>query len=373
MDVELLSEYKDFLLRKKEEGSQIVAFLAHDNIPEELIHAAGLVPLRMIFAGNQELMNSSHEYLPASTCSFAQSCIGLFSMKPSTFEFLEEVDYFIVSNHCVSDICASEIISKYFFIPRINFYVPYSISETSMKYYREELSLFKKELESVSEKPISDEDIIESIKQYNELKNLLSELAMTCMNGVEKLKIFQRAILFGVDYIPDLKITIKEAKKTQNSNNAKNLILTGCSIFVGDFLIDIIQESGANIVLFDTWVGRGYYSQVISEKDIREVKDPLELFVKRFKDNIHGDHVVPNFLTNKVNLLSAEVKNYNHGSKIAIINHIIKFCDHITMFQSLLKEELQQKGIPVLNLERDYSKANRGQLTTRIEAFLEML
>ena len=37
------------------------------------------------------------------------------------------------------------------------------------------------------------------------------------------------------------------------------------------------------------------------------------------------------------------------------------------------KNQLQEKGIRVLNLERDYSRANRGQLSTRIEAFMEML
>jgi benzoyl-CoA reductase/2-hydroxyglutaryl-CoA dehydratase subunit BcrC/BadD/HgdB len=40
---------------------------------------------------------------------------------------------------------------------------------------------------------------------------------------------------------------------------------------------------------------------------------------------------------------------------------------------SHLKNRLQEKGIQVLNLERDYSRANRGQLSTRIEAFLEMM
>jgi benzoyl-CoA reductase/2-hydroxyglutaryl-CoA dehydratase subunit BcrC/BadD/HgdB len=40
---------------------------------------------------------------------------------------------------------------------------------------------------------------------------------------------------------------------------------------------------------------------------------------------------------------------------------------------SHLKNQLKEKGIFVLNLERDYSRANRGQLSTRIEAFLEMM
>ncbi|MCK4781277.1 MAG: 2-hydroxyacyl-CoA dehydratase, partial [Candidatus Lokiarchaeota archaeon] len=61
------------------------------------------------------------------------------------------------------------------------------------------------------------------------------------------------------------------------------------------------------------------------------------------------------------------------GRKLGIINHIIKFCDHISIMSSHLKNRLQKKGIQVLNLERDYSRAIRGQLTTRIEAFLEMI
>ena len=43
------------------------------------------------------------------------------------------------------------------------------------------------------------------------------------------------------------------------------------------------------------------------------------------------------------------------------------------MLSTYFKEKLQKKGLQVLNLERDYSRANRGQLSTRIEAFLEMI
>ncbi|NHJ24412.1 MAG: 2-hydroxyacyl-CoA dehydratase [Candidatus Lokiarchaeota archaeon] len=43
------------------------------------------------------------------------------------------------------------------------------------------------------------------------------------------------------------------------------------------------------------------------------------------------------------------------------------------MLSTYFKENLQKYGIQVLNLERDYSRANRGQISTRIEAFLEMI
>ena len=134
-DIELLSKFSLFLKQKKEVGKKIIAFISHDNIPEELIDAAGFIPMRMMFAGNDELMNASHDFLPPSTCAFVQSSIGLFSLKPSNYDFLDLIDYFIVSNHCVSDICASEIISKYYNIPRLSFYNSYIQNNNSVKYF----------------------------------------------------------------------------------------------------------------------------------------------------------------------------------------------------------------------------------------------
>ena len=162
-DLELLSNYYYYLKEKKAEGKKIIAHMAHDNIPEELIDAAGFFPLNMIFAGNDELMNSSHDYLPPSTCAFAQSCIGLFSEKPNNFDFLELIDYFIVSNHCVSNICASEIITKYFSIPRLNFYISYTLSENALKYYKLELYDLKQQLEKDGYDPFCNHQFCEGI------------------------------------------------------------------------------------------------------------------------------------------------------------------------------------------------------------------
>jgi benzoyl-CoA reductase/2-hydroxyglutaryl-CoA dehydratase subunit BcrC/BadD/HgdB len=90
---------------------------------------------------------------------------------------------------------------------------------------------------------------------------------------------------------------------------------------------------------------------------------------------LYGDHSVSNYLQNKISLIEEFYRNYQEktGQKLGVINHIIKFCDHMSLMSSFLKDKLQEKGIQVLNLERDYSRANRGQLSTRVEAFLEMI
>ena len=206
----LLSDFSFFLKEKKQEGIKIIAYLAHDNIPEELIDAAGFFPLRLIFGGNDDLMDASHDFLPPSTCAFAQSCIGLFSTKPNDYYFLEMVDYIVVSNHCVSDICASEIISKYFNIPRLNFYVPYTMNDNSLKYFKLELQDFRNQLENLIERKISDEDISNSILKFNNFKKKLLEINELEILGSEKLKIIHKSMLYGPDYLPDLETLIQK-------------------------------------------------------------------------------------------------------------------------------------------------------------------
>ena len=376
-DMTLLSDFSLFLHERKQNDTKVAAFLTHDNIPEEMLDACGIFPLRMMFGGNEELMNASHDYLPPSTCAFTQSSIGLFSIKPSKYKFLDLVDYFLVSNHCVSDICGSEIITKYFNIPRLNFYVSYTKNENSEKYFRLELEDFKKQLEEISNSKLVDDKLYGSIKKYNNFKRKLLELNSLNLIGSKKVHIIQEAMLYGPSYNDRLAEFIENNrdKQVDQADKLKNVILTGCSVFISDYLVDLIEDAGGNVCFFDTWIGNHYYSQVFSEQELNSNLSPYDLFVLRYKKNTLSDHSVPNFLDNKI----AQLVKINNSQKkktsknLGVINHIIKFCDHFSMLSSYFKEKLQKQGIAVLNLERDYSGSNRGQLSTRIEAYLELL
>lgn len=377
VDLEFFLEYYEFLKQEKEKGKKIIAYMSHDNIPEELIDAAGFIPLGLIFSGNDELMDKGADYLPTSTCSFALSTIGLFSVKPNKYRFLDLIDYFIVSNHCVSDICSSEIICKYFDIPRIDFYVPYILSENGLKYYRLELIEFKKKLEEIRGSSISNEDIINSIQKYNKFRKNISKIKYLDISGSDKLELYQKALLYGPKILELRDFNINNAGQIK-INNKKNVILTGCSIFLGDDLIEIIEKGGGNVIFLDTWVGDVYFSQTLEDNwlDQQKENDPFDILTEMFKRNTYTDHVVPNFIEYKIKKIVSIINNLKEKlgiSNIGVINHIIKFCDHMSLPREQLKEKLQAKNYFVLNIERDYSRASHGQLSTRIEAFLEMI
>jgi benzoyl-CoA reductase/2-hydroxyglutaryl-CoA dehydratase subunit BcrC/BadD/HgdB len=255
-------------------------------------------------------MDASHDFLSPSTCAFAQSCIGAFSIKPEKYKFLELIDYFIVSNHCVSDICASEVIARYFNIQRLNFYVSYTKTGNSLKYFKLELLDLKKQLEEIKGTEIDAQVLMNSIKKYNNFKKKLLEISNAIISGSQKLKIFQKAMLYGPDILPELDNMILEQSQTQTSNQVKDILLTGCSIFIDDYLNDLIEEGGGNILFFDTWVGFNYYYQIIEEKAINTSKDSIDLLVHRFEKNIYGDHSVPNFLERKVSHIETFCRNY---------------------------------------------------------------
>jgi benzoyl-CoA reductase/2-hydroxyglutaryl-CoA dehydratase subunit BcrC/BadD/HgdB len=51
----------------------------------------------------------------------------------------------------------------------------------------------------------------------------------------------------------------------------------------------------------------------------------------------------------------------------------LKFCDHWGGQRKMLTDALREDEVPLLDLEREYNTAGSGQISTRVQAFLEML
>jgi benzoyl-CoA reductase/2-hydroxyglutaryl-CoA dehydratase subunit BcrC/BadD/HgdB len=240
-----------------------------------------------------------------------------------------------------------------------------------------ELLDLKQQLEKIRGRNIRKDELYESVLKYNNLKKKISEINKLKIKGSKKLRIFQKAILFGPDSLNELENFLEQNKESSadSSNNLTDILLTGCSIFIGDYLIDLIEEGGGNIVYFDTWVGNNYFSQIFDDETLKKNENPLDLFVIRYKNNIYGDHIIPNYLENKVSQLESIIQEYQNktGKKLGVILHVLKFCDHVSLYQSFIKKILQEKGFQVLILDRDFSKSSRGQIATRLGAFIEMM
>jgi benzoyl-CoA reductase/2-hydroxyglutaryl-CoA dehydratase subunit BcrC/BadD/HgdB len=56
-----------------------------------------------------------------------------------------------------------------------------------------------------------------------------------------------------------------------------------------------------------------------------------------------------------------------------VVAHTLKFCDLTQADLPGLEHTLKESGIPLLHLEQDSLNEDRGQLATRVQAFMETL
>ena len=211
------------------------------------------------------------------------------------------------------------------------------------------------------------------------MRLILSQLNGSTLKATDQLKIVQRAMLFGPSGLPlnELASFVKSLsrKDVDAATSMKKVIFTGCAPFIGDDILQFIEDCGAEIVWNDTWLGPlGLYSNFSNEEldnqSIESIDGLLECIALTLKSAITSPNCSPNYLDSYIRKI---VQISQKTQSTAVINHILKFCDIIGHHRQEIKDKLNKRGIQVLNLERDYSRSITGQLRTRVEAFLEMI
>ena len=98
-----------------------------------------------------------------------------------------------------------------------------------------------------------------------------------------------------------------------------------------------------------------------------EADDIVEAIAKRYLE-IGCAVMSPN--STRIELLEKLVSDYNVDGVIEID---LQSCTPYIVESYSIRRHLQDINVPYLQLETDYSKADSGQLATRLEAFLEMI
>ena len=364
----ILEELEQFILEAKAGGKKIIAFMAHEFIPIELIHASGMIPLKIMMNGNDELFAMGKEYMTSSCCSWANSVLGMFESAKSDHKYriFELTDYYICSNYCNADLFASEIIANKFEKPILRFFVPFKNTAIHVDGFYHELQRFKVELERISGKPIEKEKIWESIKKYNELRFKLLQITSSSLPAKEKLQHIWKAATFGPFYTDLPKDMLFDFSE---QNTKPKIVFSGCQPFIDDDIVDLIEECGLEISFFDTWDGSYFSSALVDSELESDGIDPLKVLAETFKKNKGSPHLIEN---SEIHLEQRLLNHVFDTQSSGVIYYILKFCEVYGNRRDRIKNLLKEKGIPFLALERDFSSSS-GQLRTRIEAFKEVI
>ena len=369
--------YQDYGCRARElkgQGKKIIGYLCAFT-PLELISAAGLIPFRI--KGNvREPITKADTQMETIICPLVRSCFDV-TLK-GNYDFLDG----LVIPHACDSICRTYDIWKYTLqLPYSHFVnVPHTLSSPSKEFFKEELNLFRKSLSRFTGRELSEEDLIQAIRAYNQNRAKIKELYQLrksdppLLSGAEVTKILVAAMGIPVEESSELlSQVIEEVKQRENSlpGGVARIMVVGGQVDDAAFL-ELVESSGANVVMDDLCPGaREYWAQVDS------TKEPIEGIAERYLEKIYCGRTYrekkgsyQEYLEERFGHIGRAIRDFKVNG---VIIYLYRYCDPFGFEVPAMKSYIESMGIPVLYLEDEYSLATIGRLRTRVQAFLEML
>ncbi len=359
-----VKEYKD-------SGKHIVGTFCTFT-PVEVIYAAGAYPISLCGMSDETIPDAEKD-LPKNLCPLIKSSYG--------FALTEKCPFTYFSDIIVGETTCDGKKKMYEYLGKLKsmhvMQLPQAIDrEYALSIWKREIVLLKERLEKEFNVEITEDDLREAIKKCNEERKVLKELYSLCkmtpppITGMEVHTVLHGAsFTFDKDEqnkkVRDLVEGLKtEAKDIKSNENSPRILITGCPLGgVADKIIPIIEENGATVVCYENCSG-------IKEKIrlVDETKDPIDALAEKYL-NVGCSVMAPN--DNRIELLSELIDEYKVD---AVIDVILQACHTYNVETRKIKDFVNKdKKIPYMSIETDYSETDKGQLKTRIAAFLEML
>ncbi len=369
--------YRDYGYRARElkrQGRKLIGYLCA-YVPLEVITAAGFVPFR-IKGSVSEPITRADTQMETIVCPLVRSCFDM-ALKGS-YDFLDG----LVIPHACDSICRTYDIWKYNlnlpYSHLIN--LPHSADDSSLEFFKAVLNTFKNSLERFAGKEISNESLAQAVRVYNQNRAKVRELYELrksdppLISGTEVAKTLVAVMGIPVDEGNDLLADIiREVKQRASVPAGKSARIMVVGAQIDDVaLIDLIEDSGAQVVADDLCPGAREYFPLVDVTD-----DPIDGIAERYLRKIKCGRTYREmkasyreYLEDRFGHIGQMVKDFKVGG---VVLYIYKYCDPFGFEVPAMKSYIESLGTPVLYLEDEYSMSTIARLRTRVQAFLEMM
>ena len=350
---------------KKETGKGAVGIMPV-YCPEEIVHAAGYLPIGM-WGAQKKQISKARTYLPPFACSIMQSVMEL--QLEGVYDDLEAV---IFSVPCDTLKCMSQKWNRP--VPAIVFTHPQNrkiAKDAANVFAREEFNIVKEKLEDILDVHISNKAIKNSIAVYNENRAACREFSDVAAEYAAVVTPSDRhAVIKARWFMEKSRHTalVKELIAALKAEPApefkgKKIIVTGIQVEPYDVL-DIFQENGFAIVADDLAQETRNFRQDVPDDD-----DALMALARAWNE-FDGCSLATDANKPKGQMIIDAVKKYGAD---AVVVCMMKFCDPEEFDYPILKKQMEEASIPLLYLEVDQQMESYEQLRTRVQSFAEMI
>lgn len=349
---------------KERTGGQVVGYLC-TYVPEEIFHAAGMLPVRIM--GSHEPESVTSPYIFGMFCSYCRDCLaqGL----QGRYDYLDAI---ATAHCCVHSFQTFDSWRRH--IPAEHFYyvaMPQLIkSRGALPSMLGEVGVLKERLEADLGRGIPTSAVEQAMEVYNRNRRLMRQVyelrkrdnppitGAECMEMVMASQVMDKE-----EHSRLVEALLKELEADpQQRETGVRLMLAGQTDSVE--VVKAIEDMGATVVADDLCFGSRYFWNEASDG-----KDPLTAIARWYLErppcpmkDLHGVRIRPAYLLDMA-------REYRAQGAILIRQ---QFCDPHEYDMPVVKRLLEENGIPTLALEQDIT-VPLGQLRTRVEAHLELV
>lgn len=350
----------------KQQGKKAVGTICC-HVPEEILHAAGLLPVRLRGAGCAS-DSEAEVWMSSFSCSFVRSCLE--NLLNKTFGFVDGV---VSSDGCLMgqrlfdnwNHIDKTMHKQLVVAPRLN-------NEKAVDFYRQELVKLTGDMEKLAGAAITDEKLQYSIKLYNETRRLIQQLydlrksENPVVSGAESLRITLAGMSMPKEeYNALLGDFLQQAKQRQPLTGVRaRLMIIGSALDDPEF-VKIIEDKGGLIVSDVQCFGTRYLWEPVELAP----SDALGSLAKSYLSRT----VCPRMCDMHQQLFDLVMKMREDFRADGIIFVKMKNCDTWGGESAYFLDKFKDANIPLLTLEREEIMTNAGQVAVRAEAFIEMI
>ena len=349
-----------------DQGKKVVGCFA-PYTPEELVHAAGLIPMGM-WGGRTEL-KLAKSYLPAFACPIMQANME-FGLN-GTYDGLSAV---IIPTMCDTLRCMTQ---NWRFgvkeIPMIPIVYPQNrTSPASVDYLISEFETVLTMLYTITGNMVSEKAMCASMQTYNEHNAAMREFDQVANDHLDVVTpkvrhmVHKSAFFFEKgEHTALLKELIAGLKELPVCRwEGKKVVIAGI-LCEPDELLDIFAENQLAVVADDLAQESRQYHTDTPEKGGGALKRLALQWNARY-----GCSLIHELGKPRGKLLA---KMCQETGVQGVISCMMKFCDPEEYDEPYLEGDLRNAGYPVMAIEVDPLNTNYEQLRTRVQTFCELL
>ena len=355
------------ILSAKASGQKVIGWVC-TYVPEEILHAAGALPVRISgYAGETDLQDGT-AYFYVNNCSFARSCLQLALRGEYGY-----LDGLVAGSTCDGARRLFDLWQHYVPVPFHHILtVPRKYSERAVDLYLSQVVLLKKQLEDYLKVEITGESLMKSIDLYNESRSLLKALNdlrkadEPPIDGSQTMEVLNASSRMPKETFNDcLRELLRELEHSERRCKGRARIMIAGSALNNTEFIRSIEEIGGLVVTDELCTSTRYwYNQVTtSGRD-----NPLRAIAHRYLNNFPCARMFPS--EERFQRMLNLIREFRVDG---VISQTIRYCSPYSNDLPLLTETLNRSGIPMLSLDVEYGTSGSGQIMTRVQAFLEML